>query len=172
MKKAVFLWLYCMDAKPYEKYVDNNVLDKLQHIPTILTTLRWDGSFGTIGGKVEYGESDMHTISREAFEEIGFVLFEHIPVTDIKKLSILTSGEYEITAYCAETSIDTLKEIRSNFRNAEHADSEVVGVNLVHATKYDGGKGINLFLQNCFCGTGRAEFEKLLERIESASHRI
>ena len=163
-RDAVFLWLYATDGQPYAKYLASPNPELV--VPMIFIQLRWDGVFGTVGGKVDPGESLLEALKRETQEEIGYA----IPTgAEVEPFSTFEREGWHIHAYRLQLTYDELLEVRNRAHLAEHAGSEVSGYNLVHAIDYrpdsDKPRGIRAFLQNRFSATAKLELELLLKHL-------
>lgn len=164
-KDCVFLWLYTPDGEPYKKYRAQHEHDK--PFPLILALLRWDGTFGTMGGKVDPGESLRQALARESFEEAGFTLAD----TDQPEiLGTFQDGLWHIHSFTLALPFATLVDVRAAASMASKATPECAGFNLVPAAAYlphpDGyPRGVEAFRENRFCSTAKLEFDLLLEKL-------
>lgn len=160
---CVFLWLYCLDGLPYVKYLP---LDAPRNMPMVLTLLRWDGRFGTMGGKVDPGESLRVALEREACEEADFWLPGS---TDVETLGTFADGDWHIHAFALEVSYAELVEARAKASDARHASPECAGWAIVPTGQYrdgeNGARGLEAFRKNHFASTAGLEFEALLAKI-------
>ncbi|WP_126223442.1 NUDIX domain-containing protein [Burkholderia ambifaria] len=160
---CAFLWLYCLDGQPYAKYLDAGAP---REMPMALTLLRWDGRFGTMGGKVDPGENLRETLSREAAEEAGFWLTGD---ADIEQLGTFQDGDWHIHAFAHEASYVELVDARAKASAARHASPECAGWAIVPTGHYlpgdNGARGVEAFRLNHFASTAGLEFEALLQKI-------
>ena len=151
---SVFVYIYANDCTPYKKYLEpheefdesceeyDGVPDKNQIVPMVLMALRWDGTFGAIGGKVNKGENKYRALDREVEEEIGY----KIPHTSsLDPILTLRDGNKVIQSFAYRVDYWDLKEIQRRAYDAKHSQSEVSGVNLIHLIEYENGKGISSF---------------------------
>lgn len=162
-KDCVFLWLYCRDGLPYAKYQAPGAPAKM---PMVLALLRWDGTFGTLGGKVDPGESLEAGLAREAQEEVQFCLAEgQVP----EMLGTFQDGPWHIHSFSLELPYAELLRLRAQAACQPEASAEVAGICIVPAKDYAAQahqpRGISAFLQNQFCATAKLELELLLARI-------
>lgn len=163
-KNCTFLWLYCMDGKPYAKYLPEGAP---AHMPMVMTMLRWDGMFGTIGGKVDAGESLRQALAREVAEEGDFWLSEGAEVTP---LGTFVDGGWHIHSFALEVSHDELVQARTRATMHQANSSECAGFCIVPTADYlpdvdVGVRGLSAFSRNAFCSTAKLEFDALLRLI-------
>ena len=160
---CVFLWLYCMDGKPYAKYLEDGAPTLM---PMVLALLRWDGRFGTMGGKVDAGEKLRVALSREACEEADFWLPSD---ADIEQLGTFQDCDWHIHAFAHEVSYAELVEARAKASAINHASPEcggwVIAPTGVYRPGDNGARGVDAFRLNHFASTAGLEFEALLKRI-------
>jgi len=158
---CAFLWLYCLDGVPYKKYLEDGAPPTM---PMVMATLRWDGTFGTLGGKVDPGESLKQALAREVFEESSYRIPEG---ASIEALGTFTQGEWHVHSFALELTADELFAVRAN----AYAGAEVAGYCIVptfdYRPGYTGPRGVSAFRMNQFCGTAKVEFELLVETIKS-----
>lgn len=165
---GAFLWLYCRDGRSYAKYMPEGQADV--RIPMAFALLRWDGTFGTIGGKVDPGESLRTALAREALEEANFSLPQDV---EVEALGTFKYDSWHIHSFCLELSYTDLLSVRAKASAFAHASPEVAGFNIVPAVNYRPAsdsepRGVEAFLQNRFCGTARLEFDALLAKLEGS----
>lgn len=162
-----FLWLFCRDGQPYPKYLPAGAPETM---PMVFALLRWDGTFGTMGGKVDAEESLLQGLSREAFEEVGF----EVPAcAKLEPLATIKDGAWHIHSFCWELPYKVLQALRAS-ASARVGAAEVAGCVLAPAGAYlsAGGnipRGIGAFLNNQFCSTAKMELELLLAKLRSES---
>lgn len=157
---AVFLWLFCKNIAPYLGLTKSDIA-----IPGIFCIVRWDGFFGTIGGKVDSDESLEVALQREALEEIGLDL-----TTLAAKCSPLISFDaqrYNSHVYQCEVSASQLYQIRDTASTINEKSRECCGYNVLHATRYrstasNKQNGLNSFLAQQFIGASKAGLLKLI----------
>lgn len=166
-RDCVFLWLYALDGKPYANYQEVDAADYV--VPMVLTLLRWDGTFGTAGGKVDPGETLREALAREVKEELAYDL---PAACEPVEFATFDNHGWHIHAHRLEVPYAELLRIRNQAVTAEHAEAECSGYNLVHVERYrptgDRPRGIEAFLQNHFCATAKRELELLLNHIKAA----
>lgn len=163
-RDCVFLWLYATDGRPYAKYLEAPKPDLV--VPMVFALLRWDGMFGTVGGKVDPGETLLQALARETREEIGY----DIPIdAELTPMSTFERNDWHIHAFRMKLPYEKLLEVRNRAHLAEHANTECAGYNLVHAADYrpdaSNPRGIRAFMENRFLATAKLELELLLEHI-------
>ena len=160
MKDCVFLWLYARGCKPYAKYME--VEDQNQEMPMAMMQLRWDGSFGVAGGKVDEGETLEQALHREIKEEIAYeIKGTPVPMATFKD----KSSPWHIHSYSLEVSFEELIKARNESVNAEHRISECSGYVVIHMANYKNGLGLEKFKENQFCATALREFEILEKEV-------
>lgn len=165
-KDGVFLWLYCLDGKPYAKYLPQGAPATM---PMVLAMLRWDGMFGTIGGKVDAGESLLQALAREVKEEAAFCL---VSCDEPEALGTFVDGAWHIHSFALEVSHAELVEARSKATIHQKDSAECAGFCIVPTGAYVPGeevgpRGLEAFRRNAFCSTARLEFDELVKRIRS-----
>lgn len=163
---GAFLWLYSLDGRPYEKRLAEGSQGPY---PMVLASLRWDGSFGTMGGKVDPGESLRDAVRREAHEELSFDVRDD---DILEPLATYRDGGWHMHSFSLCVPYSRLAEAREKASAAQRS-AEVAGVVLVPAFAYpaklDGTlRGIDAFRQMKFFCTSKLELEALLVRIAEA----
>lgn len=121
--------------------------------------VRWDGSFGFVGGKVDAGESLIEAAKRESMEEIN-----HRPKDEDLKLVCshsMVHGKFEQNThlYACEVTPEKLYEIRRQSGESVHGQVESAGFVAVHMVK----NSPNNLKANTWAGTALAELNILLE---------
>lgn len=155
---CVFVWIYAKNCNSYKNYHDVNN-------SKILTVLRWDGMFGTVGGKVDPTDKTLlDALQRESVEEIGYQL-------DINKVHPLVSFKdiktgTNIHSYVYEVSENEINDIQVNAHKGEFFTEEMAGVNLVHASLYNKDKGITKILEQNFTATAKLELIHLISKYD------
>lgn len=158
-RDAVFIWFYARNCDSYAGYPHNEI----PSTSLVLAQLRWDGSFGAVGGGVDKGEELLDAILRECKEEINYI------PTSINELITRrnTRSHFHIHCYTCELSYEELKKVRDNASTGEHFDAECAGVNLMHICRYSTGRGergwVNIMEQN-FASTGKMDLQLLVEK--------
>jgi ADP-ribose pyrophosphatase YjhB (NUDIX family) len=121
--------------------------------------VRWDGSYGFVGGKVDDGESLIEAAIRECMEEVG-----HQP--DASQLTLVCShsmvdGAFEQNThlYICKVSADELYDIRSKSVCSQHARVESAGFAAVHMTS----TAPETLKKACWAGTALSELNVLLD---------
>lgn len=121
--------------------------------------VRWDGSFGFVGGKVDPGETLLEAAKRESWEEIN-----HRPKDEELKLVCshsMVHGSFEQNThlYACEVTPEKLYEIRRQSGESVHGQVESAGFVAVHMVK----NAPNNLKANTWAGTALAELNILLE---------
>lgn len=165
---CVFLWLYCRDGRPYTKYRPAGADEAM---PMVFALLRWDGTFGTMGGKVDPGESLHVALSREACEEANFWLPEN---AEIEQLGTFQDGPWHIHSFCYELTYGELVSVRGHASAQAYAHPEVAGFVIAPAGEYMPGangapRGVGAFSHNQFCSTAKLELDLLLHKLSQPS---
>lgn len=162
-KDFVFVWFFARDCNSYEGYPHNNV----PSTSLVLLQLRYDGTFGAVGGGVEKGEELIDALVRECQEEMMFTpdmskLQELITHQNPKSKACIHSWSYEMT-------FDELKELRDTCTKAPHFNAECAGVNLVHICRYMTGRGEvgwNKIKEQRFASTAGLDLEFLVDKFK------
>lgn len=120
--------------------------------------VRWDGSFGFVGGKVDAGESLIESAKRESMEEIN-----HIPKDSDLKLVCshsMVDGKFEQNThlYACEVTPEKLYDIRRKSGESVHGQVESAGFVVVHMVK----SAPQNLQNNVWAGTALAELNILL----------
>jgi ADP-ribose pyrophosphatase YjhB (NUDIX family) len=121
--------------------------------------VRWDGSFGFVGGKVDPGETLIEAAKRESLEEIN-----HQPKDDDLKLVCshsMVHGNFKQNThlYACEVSPEKLYDIRRKSGESVHGQVESAGFVVVHMVK----NAPQNLQNNVWAGTALAELNILLE---------
>jgi 8-oxo-dGTP pyrophosphatase MutT (NUDIX family) len=121
--------------------------------------VRWDGSFGFVGGKVDAGERLIEAAKRESMEEIN-----HTPKDEDLKLVCshsMVDGKFEQNThlYACEVTPEELYEIRRKSGESIHGQVESAGFVVVHMVK----NAPQNLQNNVWAGTALAELNILLE---------
>jgi len=160
---CAFLWLYCMDGLPYAKYLPEGAPKAM---PMVLALMRWDGTIGTMGGKLEVGESIRRALARESCEEADFWLSASC---EPEVLGTFADDDWRVHSYALEVSYEELLEVRAKASRARPASAECAGWFIVPAEDYRPGyagpQGVTAFLENNFQSTAKLEFEALCAKI-------
>lgn len=168
---AVFLAIYVNEISPW-KYFDDHI--KSVKCPAIIMIDRWDGRMGFPGGTVNEGEDLLDALVREVKEEIGI---------NVKpdKVRPIASHEWKIATHLYGLEVQEAEflhiyyHILNNFSRSillhayeegdkSHFMSEITGIKIIPLVQH-AGKGINLFLQNCFAGSAKNELLIMLDEI-------
>lgn len=160
---CAFLWLYCMDGKPYAKYLPDGAP---REMPMVLVMLRWDGGFGTMGGKVDPGESLRRALARESGEEADFWLANS---AELEALGTYQDGNWRVHSFALQVTYDELVEARTKATKVSQTSSECTGWCIAPTQDYspddDVARGVTAFRTNYFRSTAGLEFDALLELI-------
>jgi len=121
--------------------------------------VRWDGSFGFVGGKVDPGETLLEAAKRESWEEIN-----HTPKDGDLKLVCshsMVDGKFvqNTHLYACEVTPEELYNIRRKSGESVHGQVESAGFVAVHMVKCAPQNLKN----NVWAGTALAELNILLE---------
>lgn len=121
--------------------------------------VRWDGSFGFVGGKVDPGETLIEAAKRESWEEIN-----HQPEDGDLKLVCshsMVHGKFEQNThlYACEVTPEKLYDIRRKSGESVHGQVESAGFVVVHMVK----NAPQNLQNNVWAGTALAELNILLE---------
>jgi 8-oxo-dGTP pyrophosphatase MutT (NUDIX family) len=128
--QAVFVIIYAVDGKPWQGNTGSYAEMSEIKIPSCLMVMRWDGTSGFVGGKVEGLETFEDTIKREMQEEIGSSL-------DLKLEPIVAHDIGPITTHAcaAEVTYDELLKIRT--QALQDVESQTTGVFCPYLVVYD-----------------------------------
>jgi 8-oxo-dGTP pyrophosphatase MutT (NUDIX family) len=161
-KNSVFVAFY---TEAYHHYQTNeecrNWGDECWNTKVSLLGLimRWDGSFGFVGGKVDGGENLIDAAIRETLEEVGTTINE-------SQLTLLCSHEMidgnfkqNTHMFVCTVTPDEIYEIQKNSQTSDHGKIESSGFNVVHMVKES---FVNLPLL-AWAGTGKQELNILIE---------
>jgi 8-oxo-dGTP pyrophosphatase MutT (NUDIX family) len=121
--------------------------------------VRWDGSFGFVGGKVDPGETLIEAAKRESWEEIN-----HKPEDGDLKLVCshsMVHGNFKQNThlYACEVTPEKLYDIRRKSGESIHGQVESAGFVVVHMVK----NAPQNLQNNVWAGTALAELNILLE---------
>jgi 8-oxo-dGTP pyrophosphatase MutT (NUDIX family) len=160
-KNSVFVAFY---TKAYHHYQTNEECRNWgesawnSKIALLGFAMRWDASFGFVGGKVDEGETLVQAAVRETMEEVGTTITE-------EQLTLMCSHEMEdgdfhqnTHLYLCEVTPDEIYNIRTNSATSEHGRVEAAAFNVVHMVD-DAYKNLR---QLPWAGTAREELELLL----------
>lgn len=120
--------------------------------------VRWDGSFGFVGGKVDLGESLIEAAKRESWEEINYKP-EDGDLNLVCSHSMI-NGKFEQNTHlytCAVTP-EALYDIRRKSGKSIHGQVECAGFVVVHMVK----TAPQNLQKTVWAGTGLAELNLLL----------
>ena len=121
--------------------------------------VRWDGSFGFVGGKVDAGETLLEAAKRESMEEINYTPADG----DLKLVCShsMVHGKFEQNThlFACRVTPKQIYEIRRNSTTSVHAQVESAGFVVVHMVK-DAPEKLKA---NVWAGTALAELNILLD---------
>lgn len=161
-KNSVFVAFY---TKAYHHYQTNEECRNWGEqcwntkIALLGTVMRWDGSFGFVGGKVDHGETLMEAAIRETLEEVG---------TNVKEDQLTLMCTHEMIdgdfhqnthVFLCELTPDEMYQIQLNSQNSEHGKIESSGFNVVHMVDDAFTNLPNL----PWAGTGKEELNIMIE---------
>lgn len=162
-KDCAFLWLYCLDGRAYQKYLSAGATATM---PMVLAMLRWDGMFGTMGGKVDPGETLQQALRREACEEADFWVPAHAKMT---QLGTFLTQEWHVHSFALEVTHHELLRAREKASLADIATPECAGWCIAplgdYAPWWAGARGVDAFRQNHFVTTAGLEFDALRQLV-------
>ncbi|WP_157657769.1 NUDIX domain-containing protein [Burkholderia ubonensis] len=162
---CAFLWLYCMYGQPYSKYLAEGAADTM---PMVMALLRWDGRFGTMGGKVDPGESLREALSRESCEEANYWLASD---AEPEMLGTFQDGDWHVHSFALEVTYPELVAARAQASAMSNASPECAGWVIAPMGTYraedDGPRGVEAFRVNHFASTAGLEFDVLLANVRA-----
>ena len=134
-KNSVFVAFY---TKAYHHYQTNEECRNWgkqawnTKVALLGTIMRWDGSFGFVGGKVDQGENLIQAAIRETKEEVGTEI-------NADQLTLMCSHEMiegdfkqNTHVYLCEVTPAAIYDIQKNSQTSEHGAIESSGFNVVH----------------------------------------
>ena len=124
-----------------------------------LIQLRFDGTFGFVGGLVDPGETPLVAVNREASEELGMPLGS-ITVTQEDYLITHYADELSLCLhfYAKEVDFETILEIESKCVKGKDYGNEVLGLMRVPLYILSNKLGLPAFLGSQFISTARIVF--------------
>ncbi len=153
--QAVFVILYALEGKPWEKYPEKGERTNLV-IPTCAMVNRADGQIGFIGGRVDPEETLEEAVKREAKEEAGVNLD-----SQLEPIVAHDCGHITTHAFAAKLNYGDLKKVQRDSHLAEHFGSEITGLFLPHLIDYDNkvgkGGGISHIIKSSLAPSVREE---------------
>jgi len=170
-KNAVFLAIYVESISPWKYFQDN-----MQHIkcPALIMIDRWDGRMGFPGGTVNEGENLIDALVREIKEEVGITIkptqvhpivsHETRIVTHLYGLKVLEAEFLHIYYHILNNFSRSILLHAYEEGDASHFMSEITGIKIVPLLKHD-NKGLNLFMQNNFAGSGYQDLQIILNEL-------
>ena len=122
-------------AKVYKK-------DLNHFVPLVAMQMRWDGTLGFIGGKVEKNESIIDTLVRESKEEANFSIYPEASSENIKHVITVETQTAVVHLHQYDLGILTQKQLSNILANASQADYSILEGSLVwvHLAVYEEGK--------------------------------
>jgi len=162
---CVFAAFYAEDGKPYRNYKDVSENHRNTVIPTVMMQLRWDGTFGFPGGKVDGEETLREALVREVQEEVNYNI-QHL-IDKVHLVGSYSTKERKMCQHCFGIHVpyEELKRIRMCSLTGEHIDSENSGSVLVHIMNYGPNSGFEAFRQNNFKATAGMELDDLVNQM-------
>lgn len=174
---CVFVSILAKNVQPYANYKEVKKLrDRELVVPMVLAQMRWDGSIGFPGGKVDEEdkingcltrESLINALCREMNEEINMSL-DKINKDNFKELCTFRDTEEDVYIhnFIYEVTADDLIPITQNALKSPHIISENCGNVFLHLVNYSDTKGINNLLNHRYSGSGKEELIELIEYID------
>lgn len=175
---CVFVSILAKNVQPYASYSEpKNLRAKELTVPMVLAQMRWDGSIGFPGGKVDESdkingcltrESLINALCREMNEEINIPL-DSIDKNNFKELCTFkdtkedTGEAIYIHNFIYEVEKENLIPIIKNALNSPHIISENCGNILLHLINYSETKGINNLLNHKYSGSAKEELIELID---------
>lgn len=161
-KNSVFVAFYTKGHHHYQTNEDCRTWGEKawnSKVALLGVVMRWDASFGFVGGKVDPGETLVQAAIRETMEEVGTVITE-------EQLTLMCSHEMKdgqlhqnTHLYLCELSPEEIYEVRSNSDKSKHGRVEASAFNVVHMVE----KSFTNLLDVNWAGTGREEIEILFK---------
>lgn len=171
---CVFVSILCERTRPFLKYIyAKKYREKHLVIPMTMMQMRWDGTIGFPGGKVDLEdyidgkvteECLKNALLREMREEIN-VKESWIDKDNFERLCTFTDGEFYIHNFTYRVNYRTFKKIFRRSISSEHIFSENCGSIVCHLYNYTEEKGINNILKHNFCATAGLELKELLRHL-------
>lgn len=170
-KEAVFLAIYVEEIAPYKYFKDQirNV-----RCPALIMIDRWDGRMGFPGGTVGEIETLEAALVREIKEEIGInvrpeklhpvVSFEGKRVTHLYGLNVLEIEFLHIYYHILNNFARSVLLHAYEQGDESHFMSEITGIKIVPLLVHE-GRGLNLFLENHFAGSAKADLMVFLDEV-------
>lgn len=125
-KNASFVIFHCEKSKHYD--------GKFKQDPDVILfglQLRWNGTFGFVGGMLEQGETLEEAVIRESLEEVGVV----VDVSELIPLcSHAVNDEFNTHAFTCLVTKDELYKIQQAASGAQDFKAETCGFNVSHLT--------------------------------------
>lgn len=163
--EAVFAAIFCSNAKPWESYADKEYAVD-DEVPLVLMQLRWDGTIGFPGGKVDGSETHMQALARELEEEINFDIRQFISSADFSHLVSYYNAEDDIDIHCYALKVSDrqLSRILLCAQQTTSHKAEVGGVFAIQIRDYGEKGGFKEFRKNNFKASAGLELDMLAER--------
>lgn len=125
-KNAAFVIFHCEKTKHYGA--------KFKQDPDVILLglqLRWNGTFGFVGGMLEQDETLEQAVIRESLEEVGVV----VELTELVPLcSHVVNDDFNTHAFTCLVTPDEMFEIQKRAPDAQDFKSETCGFNVSHLT--------------------------------------
>ena len=167
VRECAFIWLHSKENLLCHKSEES--------VPFIMTFTRWDGKTGTIGGKVEEGETPVQAAIREAKEELSESFGDHeLEVeSNLHRLSTFLDVESGLLIHSFSMCLpyDRMIDLSTRFFNEKLRNKrELCGISFVPCANYyspsnDKTIGIGTYLNNDFSATAKLELRSLIANI-------
>lgn len=179
---CVFVSILAKNVQPYINYREpKNLRRKDLKVPIVLAQMRWDGSIGFPGGKVDdtdkingvvTRDSLINALCREINEEINIPL-DKIDKNNFQELCTFkdtkedTGESIYIHNFIYKVEEKDLIPILKNALNSPNIISENCGNILLHLVDYSDSKGLNNLLSHRYSGSAKEELLELINYLKS-----
>lgn len=168
LRECAFIWLYSSEDLTCHKS------DEL--VPFIMTFTRWDGKLGTIGGKLEAGETPVQGAMREAKEELSESFGSHPLETESNLQKLCTFLDEKsgvlIHSFAMCLPYERLIDLSNRFFTEKLTKKrELCGISFVPCANYRNPRnnevvGIKSYLKNEFSATAKLELNSLIGNLK------